>query len=162
HLTGHSARVAELSGRMAEHLGLGPQQVTDTRMAGMLHDLGQTSLPTRAVRTLDLTDRNGDAHYAAAGARMLTDLTILHGALEPIRGHRNALSGSAAHADLRTRVVAVADRYDLLTHVGGRDGIIHTPAQARQILVAETSDDDALMGALDHAVPRLATEETGR
>ncbi|MGL5825672.1 MAG: HD domain-containing phosphohydrolase, partial [Nocardioides sp.] len=69
HLAGHSARVAELSGHMAEHLGLGPQQVADTRMAGMLHDIGQTSLPTRLVRALDLTDRTVSPDYAEAGAR---------------------------------------------------------------------------------------------
>ena len=51
HLVGHSARVAELSASMAEHLGLRSQMVADARVAGMLHDLGLTTLPTGLVRS---------------------------------------------------------------------------------------------------------------
>ncbi|MGL5825225.1 MAG: HD-GYP domain-containing protein [Nocardioides sp.] len=161
HLAGHSARVAELSGHMAEHLGLGPRQVSDTRTAGMLHDIGQTSLPTRLVRSLDLTDLSTSPSYADAGARMLGDLTILNGALEPIRGHRTTLDSGAA-ITLPTRIVAVADRYDLLTRVGGPDGMVRTPAHARQLIMTETSDDTGLAEALDHAVARSLTEEASR
>ena len=50
HLAGHSARVADLSAHMAEHLGLRGQAVADIRVAGMLHDLGLTTLPTGLVR----------------------------------------------------------------------------------------------------------------
>ncbi|MGL4178572.1 MAG: HD-GYP domain-containing protein [Dermatophilaceae bacterium] len=161
HLAGHSARVAALSGHMAEHLGLGPQQVADTRMAGMLHDIGQTSLPTRLVRGLDLTDSRTSPDYADAGARMLGDLTILGGVLEPIRGHRDSLRSGAA-TTLPTRIVAVADRYDLLTRVGGPGGVIHAPEGARQLIMTETADDTGLVEALDHAVVRGATEEISR
>ncbi|MGL5823629.1 MAG: HD-GYP domain-containing protein [Nocardioides sp.] len=157
HLAGHSARVAEFSGHMAEHLGLGPQQVADTRMAGMLHDIGQTSLPTRAVRSLDLTDRTASPEYADAGAHMIGDLTILGGALEPIQGHRRPLN-SGTKATLPTRIVAVADRYDLLTRVGGPDSVVHAPGGARRLIATETSDDAELLDALDHAVARGATE----
>ncbi|MGL5866912.1 MAG: HD-GYP domain-containing protein [Dermatophilaceae bacterium] len=161
HLAGHSARVAELSGHMAEHLSLGPQQVADTRMAGMLHDIGQTSLPTRTARSLDLTADDTCPEYAEAGARMLGDLTILTGALDPIRGHR-APSISATTSTLPTRIVAMADRYDLLTRVGTPDGVTQTPHGARQSVVTGTFDNRLLVEALDHAVARGAAEEISR
>ncbi|GGL30475.1 HD domain-containing protein [Phycicoccus endophyticus] len=160
-LAGHSARVAELSERMAEHLGLGPQQVADTRMAGMLHDIGQTSLPTRLVRGLDLLDPEGCREYARSGATLLGDLTILRGALEPIRRHRDDgdVDGEGA-ASLPARIVGLADAYDLLTQVGSPDGPLHAPSQARDLLAARVVDDPALVRALDHALARGA--EVGR
>ncbi|MGL5829653.1 MAG: HD-GYP domain-containing protein, partial [Angustibacter sp.] len=157
-LTGHSARVAKLSGHMAEHLGLSPQQVTDTRMAGMLHDVGQTTLPTRLVRSLDLTDPTTSRDYAAAGARILGDLTFLSGALDPIRGHRNGFDG-AARTMPPTRIVAIADRYDLLTRVGDPGGAVCAPTRARQLLMTDAADAMELIQALDDALARGISEE---
>lgn len=156
HLSGHSARVAELSGHMAEGLGLSPQQVADTRMAGMLHDVGQTSLPTRQVRSLDLTDLGTESPYPEAGAAILGGLTFIRGALEPIRLHRSAVA-AAGEASLVTRIVGLADRYDLLTHVGGVGSRVEAPSAARDLLAAAV--DPELMRALDAALARVRAEE---
>ena len=155
HLAGHSARVAELSEHMAEHLGLTPRQVADTRVAGMLHDVGQTSLPTTLVRHLDLTDPDPDAgdDYAERGALILGDLGFLRGALDPIRRHRSALAGGPA-SPLPARIVALADTYDLLTQVGTPSGPLYAPAHARDVLAARAAADPALVRALDHALAR--------
>ncbi len=153
HLAGHSARVAELSEHMAEHLGLAPRQVADTRVAGMLHDVGQTSLPTSLVRHLDLTAPDSGEDYAERGAQILGDLGFLHGALDPIRRHRTALAGGPA-SPLPARIVALADTYDLLTRVGTPEGPLYAPAHARDILAARAAADPALVRALDHALAR--------
>ncbi|MGG5260026.1 HD-GYP domain-containing protein [Phycicoccus avicenniae] len=158
HLVGHSARVAELSGHMAERLGLTPQQVADTRMAGMLHDVGQTSLPTRVVRELDLTGSVIGADYPAAGADLLGDLTFLHGALAPIRDHRTTPT-TTSEDSLPTRIVAVADSWDLLTQVGAPGQRLHAPAEAREALAARPSIGDDLLRALDHALSRNPADE---
>lgn len=159
HLTGHSTRVAELSARMAEHLGLSPQQVSDTRMAGMLHDVGQTSLPTREVRQLDLVDTSTTSAYPATGAAILGDLTFLRGALDPIRHHRTAVDAGSG-APLTSRIVALADHYDLLTHVGGPAGVAMAPAGVRDALAARV--DAELLRALDAALSRVRAEESSR
>lgn len=160
HLAGHSSRVAELSGHMAEHLGLSAQQVSDTRMAGMLHDVGQTSLPTRVVRELDLTDPSVSDGYPAAGADLLADLSFLDGALDPIRGHRAAI-GAAAGASLPTRIVALADTFDLLTRVGGPGAAVHSPSEARDLLAdnVRNREGEELVRALDDALARTRSEE---
>ncbi|QKE84056.1 HD domain-containing phosphohydrolase [Arthrobacter sp. NEB 688] len=152
HLSGHSARVAELSAHMAEHLGLRPQQVADTRVAGMLHDLGQTSLPTRTARGIDLTGASVDLEYPERGAAMLDDLHFLHGALDPIRRHRAAL-GSTDEATLLARIVGVADAYDVLTQVGVPGGHLEAPTRAREIVLAAVVDPE-ISRALDHALTR--------
>ncbi|WP_404349600.1 HD domain-containing protein [Phycicoccus jejuensis] len=151
-LAGHSARVAELSAHMAEHLGLGPQQVAETRVAGMLHDLGQTSLPTRTARSIDLTDEAAVLDYPARGAEILHDLSFLDGALDPIRRHREAL-GTDRQLSLPARIVGVADSFDLLTSVGPPDGHLLAPTQARELLARRTADGEILR-ALDHALMR--------
>ncbi|WP_030527753.1 HD-GYP domain-containing protein [Phycicoccus jejuensis] len=151
-LAGHSARVAELSAHMAEHLGLGPQQVAETRVAGMLHDLGQTSLPTRTARSIDLTDEAAVLDYPARGAEILHDLSFLDGALDPIRRHREAL-GTDRQLSLPARIVGVADSFDLLTSVGPPDGHLLAPTQARELLARRTPDGEILR-ALDHALMR--------
>jgi HD-GYP domain-containing protein (c-di-GMP phosphodiesterase class II) len=46
-LTGHSAAVAALSGRAAEHVGLRPSEVTALRRAGWVHDLGRVAVHAR-------------------------------------------------------------------------------------------------------------------
>ena len=76
HLVGHSGRVAELSASMAEQLGLRAQTVADVRVAGMLHDLGLTTLPTGLVRSTGVVGGRGLRGYpvargpAAAGAEL--------------------------------------------------------------------------------------------
>lgn len=44
YLSGHSAGVADLAGRAAEVCGLGPEEVTTVRWAGLVHDLGRVAV----------------------------------------------------------------------------------------------------------------------
>jgi HD-GYP domain-containing protein (c-di-GMP phosphodiesterase class II) len=46
-LTGHSAAVAALAGRAAEHVGLRPPSVTAIRRAGWVHDIGRVAVHAR-------------------------------------------------------------------------------------------------------------------
>ena len=78
HLDGHSTRVADLSASMAEQLGLRSQAVADARVAGMLHDLGLTTLPTGLV-----PDRRGqqpDRGLPLPGVQLLQGLASCSGA----------------------------------------------------------------------------------
>lgn len=46
-LTGHSAAVAALASRAAEHVGIGPPAVTALRRAGWVHDIGRVAVHAR-------------------------------------------------------------------------------------------------------------------
>lgn len=157
HLTGHSARVAELSARIADELGLGPQSVGDTRFAGMLHDVGQTSLPTTVVRQATADDP-AIQDYPAVGTRLLEGLGFLRGSLAPIAQHRVALDRppSDEPGSLPARVVGIADTYDLLTEVGTPDGVRLGHDGAMTELRRRPGVDDRLLRALESAVARRA------
>lgn len=161
HLIGHSDRVAELSGFMAEHLGLRPHAIADVRVAGMLHDIGQTSLPTPQVRSLDLTRADLPSDFPAKGAEILRDISFLDGALGPIATHRRVLgvtaTGQAATEQAAAaRIVGVADAFDLLTEVGTPDGRRYSAEEARELLFARPAVDADLLQALDSALTRRA------
>jgi hypothetical protein len=151
HLVGHSERVAGLSERMAEHLGLRGQVVDDTRVAGMLHDLGQTTLPTALVRGGEGSGGDLVRTYPARGAEVLRDLSFLSGSLAAISRHREvALADSADPIDLPARIVGLADEFDLLTEVGTPDGAVLSPEEALDRLRGEAARPE-LLGALEHA-----------
>ncbi len=154
HLTGHSERVAELSARMAEHLGLRGQVVADTRVAGMLHDLGQTTLPTPLVRGGESTGGDLLRSYPVRGAELLRDLSFLSGSLDAISRHREArLPDDAGESDqLPARIVGLADEYDLLTQVGTPDGAVLEPEEALRTLADPSGGRRELVGALEHAL----------
>ena len=153
HLAGHSTRVAELSASMAEHLGLRAQVVADARVAGMLHDLGLTTLPTGLVRSTGVV---GGARAAQLpGARG----PPAAGAQLPVRGARRhrppprrvSRRARPTRGDLSVPalVVGLADEFDLLTEVGTPDGALVTKDEA---LAAPAAHPGGSRGP--HAGPR--------
>jgi HD-GYP domain-containing protein (c-di-GMP phosphodiesterase class II) len=154
HLVGHSARVADLSERMAAHLGLRSQLVTEARVAGMLHDLGKTTLPTDVVRgNADGTD-DAFASYPQRGVALLGDLDFLSGSLDAIGWHREAVFAGSAGVSPRgplAAVVGVADQFDLLTEANSPTSFKFSPATA----VAHLRDrgvDEHVLRALEWAI----------
>ena len=159
HLTGHSTRVAELSASMAEHLGLRPQTVADARVAGMLHDLGLTSLPTGLVRSTGVIGGRAISSYPARGVALLRGLSFLSGALDAIAHHRDALEprGTGEELAVEALIVGLADEYDLLTEVGTPDGVLIPKDDALALLRRTPAGREDLIRALEHALT-LRTE----
>ena len=158
HLAGHSSRVADLSASMAEHLLLRAHVVADTRVAGMLHDLGLTTLPTGLVRSTGVTGDTGLQSYPARGVRLLRGLSFLTGSLDAILHHRDALSPAAGPDQLSmpAMVVGLADEYDLLTEVGTPDGARVERDAALELLRRCPAGREDLLQALEHALSRRA------
>ena len=159
HLVGHSARVAELSGHMAERLGLRGQVVADTRVAGMLHDLGLTTLPTALVRGSGPGDGVGLRSYPARGGELLQGLSFL-ASLDAISHPRAAVAlpplPGADDLALPSRIVGLADEYDLLTAVGTPDGVVLDAEEALARLRTTPAGRGDVLAALEHAVSRRA------
>ncbi|HYN66829.1 MAG TPA: HD domain-containing phosphohydrolase [Ornithinibacter sp.] len=159
HLVGHSTRVAELSAFMAEHLGLRAQVVADVRVAGMLHDLGLTTLPTGLVRSTGVVGGRGLRGYPARGVRLLSGLSFLSGALDAIGRHRDAVTPGVPDGpelSVPALVVGLADEYDLLTEVGTPDGALVPRDDALALLRRTPAGREDLLRALEHALSRRA------
>ncbi|WP_146132863.1 HD domain-containing protein [Knoellia remsis] len=141
-LTGHGGRVSELGARMAQALGLGPQQVADVRTAGLLHDLG------RVVVAPGYDDADGATSAARREAEMLRELPFLSGATLVMQ--EVALGDSATTPrSLGAEIVLAADAYDLLTH--GETAVPSTQALA-SLRVTGRFRDERILSVLEAAV----------
>lgn len=153
HLAGHSNRVSELSALVAERLGLRAQVVADVTMAGMLHDIGQVTLPTTMVRGVRADAHALSATYPSRGASLLRGLSFLSGSLDPIVRHRVVLDKTAPDLDdVAPLVVGLADEYDLLTEVGTPDGERLTREVALTRLRRGDLRHDDVVDALQHVL----------
>ncbi|HSF98199.1 MAG TPA: HD domain-containing phosphohydrolase [Ornithinibacter sp.] len=163
HLSGHSARVAQLSVHMAESLGLRPAVVADIRAAGMLHDLGLTSLPTAVVRGELVGVSTALRDYPERGARLLQDVSFLAGSVDAITHHREAATAGVEGAalGLPALVVGLADEYDLLTEVGSPDGGVLGHDEAMEVLSTLPAGRQDLLRTLEHALARRASMASG-
>jgi HD-GYP domain-containing protein (c-di-GMP phosphodiesterase class II) len=143
---------------MAESLGLRPAVVADIRAAGMLHDLGLTTLPTATVRRESVGASVALVDYPQRGARLVQEVGFLAGSVDAVAHHREAVGSGAEGAalGLPALVVGLADEYDLLTEVGSPDGRVLTHDEAMAALRARSPDDHGLLPTLEQALVRRA------
>jgi diguanylate cyclase (GGDEF)-like protein/putative nucleotidyltransferase with HDIG domain len=120
----HSSRVAELAAQIAERLGLPPEEIELTRLAGSLHDLGKLAIPEEILRKpgpLTDAERLVLERHPQIGYRMLESLGV-----DPVAswvlhhherwdgtGYPDGLPGE--EIPLGARIIFVADAYDAMT-----------------------------------------------
>jgi diguanylate cyclase (GGDEF)-like protein/putative nucleotidyltransferase with HDIG domain len=120
----HSERVATLAAQIAERLGLSPEEIELTRLAGSLHDLGKLAIPEEILRKpamLTDAERLVIERHPQIGYRMLESLGV-----DPIAdwvlhhherwdggGYPDGLAGD--RIPLGARIIFVADAYDAMT-----------------------------------------------
>jgi diguanylate cyclase (GGDEF)-like protein len=120
----HSERVGELAARVAERIGLDPEQVELIRLAGNLHDLGKLAIPEELLRkpgTLTDSERLVLERHPQIGFRMLdslgvdpvADLVLHHHERWDGAGYPDGLHGD--QIPLGARIIFVADAYDAMT-----------------------------------------------
>jgi hypothetical protein len=113
----HSVNVAVLSIAMASAIGLDRAACADIGMAALLHDIGHG----RGAKT---------ESHGIDGAAWLVDwapldrATLLAAVAAGHRPHTGAPHGGVEPDDLATRILRIADAYDVLT---GRDGAAGSP-----------------------------------
>src|SRR6266508_3422054 len=120
----HSERVSELAARVALRIGLDPEQVELTRLAGSLHDLGKLAIPEEILRkpgALTDSERLVLERHPQIGFRMLdslgvepvADLVLHHHERWDGVGYPDGLRGEAI--PLGARIIFVTDAYDAMT-----------------------------------------------
>lgn len=165
HSAGHSSRVAQLCEWIGEALGLGHKEIQDVRTAGMLHDLGKVSVPSRILRSRHThTDDEllAVADHALNGVELLQEIAFLRDSLEGIAHHHERYDGKGyprglegEHIPLAARIIAVADAFDALTTTRS-----YRPAHPVEEAVyeiqrrASTQFDPAVVAALVRATQR--------
>lgn len=122
---GHSARVADLSTRIAFTLSLSPEAVRGLHQGAFLHDVGKIGVPDHVLnKEGSLNDDEWELirRHPEVGWELVSRADSLRGALSAIRNHHERWDGSGypdrlAQRDipLPGRIVAVADVWDALT-----------------------------------------------
>jgi putative two-component system response regulator len=124
----HTRRVAEISAFIARRLGLSEREVHLIQLAAPLHDLGKIFVPEQLLLKPDaLTpgEFGRVKEHAAAGAHILSNsrFPLLQLAEQIARTHHERWDGagygsglSGEDIPLASRIVAIADVFDALTH----------------------------------------------
>jgi GAF domain-containing protein len=121
---GHSDRVARVSVRIAEELGLSAEQINTIYMAGLLHDIGKIGIDDQVLRKPGKLTDDEYAHiqrHTQIGHRILVDLRQLDPVLPVVLHHHEQWDGhgyphrlTGEEIPLLARIVAVADAFDAM------------------------------------------------
>jgi diguanylate cyclase (GGDEF)-like protein len=121
----HVERVSELSGELAEALGLCASEVSLIRLAGRLHDIGKSAIPAGVLDKrgpLDEAESEFVRRHPGIGERIVLAAPALAGTAAIVRsthervdghGYPDGLSGKTI--PLGSRIIAVADAFDAMT-----------------------------------------------
>jgi diguanylate cyclase (GGDEF)-like protein/putative nucleotidyltransferase with HDIG domain len=165
----HSERVSELAAKVASRLGLNPEQVELTRLAGSLHDLGKLAIPEEILRkpgTLTDSERLVLERHPQIGFRMLdslgvdpvADLVLHHHERWDGAGYPDGLHGD--QIPLGARIIFVTDAYDAMT-----SDRIYQPRLSPEEALAElercagTQFDPGIVAAFAEELAQSATLE---
>ena len=124
-LHGHCERLATLAVRIAELVGLQPEEVETVRLGAILHDVGKIGIPDRVLLKpgpLDEEERRIVETHPEIGDKLLEPLDLL-AAVRPIVRHHHERWDGAGYPDrlagteipLGARIVGVADSIEVMS-----------------------------------------------
>lgn len=125
--TGHSRRVSAVAERMARRMCLPLEVVTTVRRAALVHDLGLVAVPTfildKPHETLTPVEWERLRLHPYHAERILAHVPGLEPVAPLVAAHHERWDGqgyyrglSGEQIPLGARIIAVADRFDELTH----------------------------------------------
>src|SRR4051794_31839892 len=119
YLHGHCERLAALAVRMAELLGLRPDEVETVRLGAILHDVGKIGIPDRVLLKpgkLDEEERRIVETHPEIGDKLLEPLDLLASARPIVRHHHERWDGAgypdglaAGAGPLRARLLPASE-----------------------------------------------------
>jgi HD-GYP domain-containing protein (c-di-GMP phosphodiesterase class II) len=125
YLRGHSQRVAELAGQLAEELSLDPAACEDLRVAGRLHDVGKIGIREAILNKpggLTLEEFEHVKQHVKIGLGILAPLFHIKNPLKYVEHHHERWDGMGYPLGLAgeaipmgARILCAADTFDALT-----------------------------------------------
>lgn len=125
YLRGHSQRVAELAGQLAEELGLDPVMCEDLRVAGRLHDVGKIGIREAILNKPGRLTSEEFEHvkqHVQIGLGILAPLFHIKEPLKYVEHHHERWDGAGYPLGLAgeaipmgARILCAADTFDALT-----------------------------------------------
>ncbi len=122
---GHSARVCELSMRLAQFIGLDTKALADLEIAANLHDIGKIGVRDAVLLKPDKLSEEEYAtiqRHAVIGAEILKPIRSLQAIIPLIMLHHERWDGkgyptflSGEDIPLGARIIAIADSFDAMT-----------------------------------------------
>lgn len=169
YLRGHSQRVAELAGKLAEAIGLDETTCEDLRVAGRLHDVGKIGIREAILNKPGRLTSEEFEHvkrHVQIGLDILAPLFHIKKPLTYVEHHHERWDGagypqglSGEEIPLGARILCAADTFDALTSKRAyRDPLEPLAALEHLRVDAGKQFDPCVYDALVHVVTeRLAT-----
>ena len=121
----HSARVTEISLKIAENMGLNERERKDLEVATILHDIGKIAVPEKILHKKEALTKK-EIHiiqqHPIHGEKILKPVIELNKVAKVIRHHHERYDGKGYPDGLKSleipigsRIMAVADTYDAIT-----------------------------------------------
>jgi len=124
---GRSRRVADLAERIARRMGLPEPEATHIYRAALVHDIGIVAVPSFILNkpqdTLTEAEREQVRLHPYHSERILSKVPALEPIIPIVGAHHEEMDGGGYYRGLKgsqiplgARIIAVADRFDELTH----------------------------------------------
>jgi putative nucleotidyltransferase with HDIG domain len=121
----HSARVTEISLKIARQMGFGERDLADLELAGLFHDIGKIGVPEHILNkpgTLTPDEMASIREHPVHGESILKPIIELAQITKVVRNHHERYDGTGYPDKLKglaiplgARIMAVADTYDAIT-----------------------------------------------
>ena len=155
----HANRVARLSVSLALVLGVTEPTLSDIERAALLHDIGRIAMPEALLcKPAELTrdEREVMHEHPQVGFDLLKNIPFLQGPADFVLGSREWFNGygypfglTGAGIPLGSRVISVAETFDVLTHPQIYRAAISTIDAVQEICrCSQTQFDPAVVEAL--------------
>jgi PAS domain S-box-containing protein len=121
----HSRRLYEITGKMAERVGMNAKEIEYARIGALLHDIGKIGIPTELIQKkgeLTELDREILNSHPLLAERILGEVEYLRPALDIPLYHHEKYDGTGyphklkgEEIPLAARIFSIADVWDALT-----------------------------------------------
>lgn len=124
HMFGHSERVAELSLRMAQQIGLPLAEQERIHIGAHLHDIGKIGIPDAILNKPGKLTESEFAiirQHPEIGGDIVSKVKVFHSVVDIVRHHHERFDGNGypdklcgTEISLGSRIVCVADAFDAM------------------------------------------------